>query len=266
MIVTEAELKLVLGLSASITDEEAGVLSTVHREAEKAVKKFIGYDPVYKELTEFYPMGYMGVVDGDEGTWEVNADRSIATWAPGGAGLNLMLRRLPVRSITSLKTDTDGRFGQREGSFADDAWTLGQDYYLELEMAAQEGMAAVCRSGILHAARSLPITPGSIKVTYYAGLTPKELAGNGVCDLVDGTGIVSAVKKTAVKAMSTYFAFKKKGRPGFTAGALTGENMGDYSYSIDTGALEKAVGMITQIPVEAQIDCEEWRHLGLQAL
>lgn len=257
MIVTEAELRLVLGLSSTITDEERGVLLTVHKEAEQAVRRYLGYDPEQAERTEFLPRGdYLGTA---YGAWESTG--AYAVWTPADIVNELLVAHIPIRSISSLRVDRDGRFGTRAGSFgAETAWTEGVDFWPTYEASG------VCKSGLIQASTSWPVSAGSVRITYTAGLTAAELSGNTTNRIVDGSGISEAVKLTAVKGMETYMTRRKKTRLGWIPGALASETLGSYSYSTDSAALSAAVGMLKKLPPQAEQACADWRHYGIMAL
>lgn len=255
MIVTEAELRVVLGLASSITEEERAVLMLVHRESEQAVRKFLGYDPEQAERTVFLPRG--DDLSVQYGTWDVNSTHAVFD-ADGGTD-ELIAPHLPIRSISSLKVDRDGRFGTRSGSFgASTAWTEGVDFYPMYEM---EG---ICRSGIIKAQTSWPVVAGSVKLVYTAGLSADELSGNTTNRLVDGSGIAQAVKLTAGRAMEVYMTKRKRGRAGWIGGNVTSESLGDYSYSVD--AASAAAMAAKQLPAQAQDAAHDWKHYGVMAL
>lgn len=254
-IVEEAHLKIACGLASSISEEEAAVLRAVHREAERAVREFIGYDPVYGEKTEYYPL-QVPPQFGGRGVWDTTGTHAVFESVDGMDALQL--RRLPVRSIAEIRVDSDGRFGQKAGSFgASTVWTVGDQYFLETE---EEDIS---RSGIVYAFSAWPITIGSIKVTYTAGLTRDELNGEGDNSTLDGSGLTAAVTKAAVKAFNAYRQMRKRSnRVGSAGGALTGENLGDYSYTLDAAALARITAMLNNLPPECQQDCEAWRNYG----
>lgn len=255
MIVTEAELRVVLGLASTITDEERAVLLLVHREAEQAVRKFLGYDPEQAERTVFLPLG--DDLSSGVGLWDVTDTHAV--FQADGASNELIVPRIPIRSISSLKVDRDGRFGTRSGSFgAETELEEGVDYYAVYEMAG------ICRSGIIKSQTSWPIVAGSVKLTYTAGLSADELSGNTTNRLVDGSGIAQAVKLTAGRAMEVYMTRRKRGRAGWLAGNVTAENLGDYGYSID-GASAAAMAARTLSP-QAQDAAHDWKHYGVMAL
>lgn len=268
-IATTANLKLMLGLSSSITVEETSLLAILHPRAEAAVKRFLQYDPEQASRTEYYPRhDAAGGLD-VSGSWDVNAARTKAIWERfSSASDTLQLLRLPVRRITSLYVDTSGRFGTVAGSFAAGTlYTEGTDFW-----AAYEEQY-VCRSGLLHSYGSWPLEPGSVKVTYVAGYSTLEFAdstpststtsdANGQVSSagVDASGIARAVELIVVQAFNQWAMTKKHTGPGFV-GMLSGESAGDYSYSVNGAYAASLIG--TDLPTAAIQLLEPFVNFGI---
>lgn len=267
MIASEAELRAVLGLTSSISDDERAMLALVLPGAESAVKRSLKYDPEQRVHDQHYPLHDQRVdVDAiwdksDDTAYRVTGNQSSET---------LQLQHIPIRSITTIHQNEDGRFGQNSQFDADDLLTAGTDYWLEAE---EDNL---CMSGMVYSHGTWATTPGSIKVVYRAGYSPNELRGvadsaqtvdnDGVITNVgvDGSGILRAVLLTGVKAMNTWAQNKKKTLAGFTAGPLSSEKMGDYSYSA-ANALAMS-GMQISVPAEAEQELEPYRNWGLLRL
>lgn len=257
MIATLAELQLLAGLSSSITEEERAVLSSLHTHAESMVKLFLHYDPEQASRTEYYPRhDAAGGLD-VSGVWDVNAAHTKAVWERfSSASDTLQLRRLPVRRITDLRVDTSGRFGTASGSFAAaTAYTEGTDFWGSYEETY------FSPSGLVHSYGSWPLEPGSIKVTYTAGYSKLEFAGQApsadtLSDAnsqvstpgVDASCIVRAVSLTVVRGMNKWAMEKKHTGAGFI-GILQSESAGDYSYSLAAGYAASLIG--NELPGEA---------------
>lgn len=275
MICTQAELRVFLGLSASITDEERAVLNVIHPSAERKVKKHISYDPEQRSRTEFYPRHQAtgGLAIRDYSVWDVNDSHTAARLEPRSTNVNrtLQLQHIPIRSVATVHVDYDGKHGENSSGFADSTlWVQGDDYWAEFEEAN------VCRSGMLWANGAWPIVPGSVRVTYRAGYSTDEFAGRAttsatVSDVVttedlDGSGIKRAVIVTVVKAFQTWAALKKSTKLGFVPGPLSGEKLGDYSYTLAGTSSEMIAGLMVELPGEARNALEEYRHYGLMRL
>ena len=112
-----SELLLLLGLSASATEAERAIAQVALTKAEAAVKRHLKYDPVLGSRTEYYPnMDFS--LQSRAAVWEVSDTEAYQRMLNDSATDELQLQHLPIRSITSLKIDYDGRSGTRLGSFA----------------------------------------------------------------------------------------------------------------------------------------------------
>lgn len=224
-----AEVLLEIGLSATVTDEERAIAATALTRAEGAVKRYLGYDPTYLSHVEYLPT-FQTLVRDQQGVWEVEGDMAVLRNQSSGATDQLQLMHLPVRSVTSLYIDYDGRSGTRVGAFA--ATTLkveGTDFWPNYDLVDSDG-AEVCSDGILRSMGQWPTSPGTVKVTYMAGYKDDELHGADL--LIDASPILESVINEAVRRVRRFFAQKKQ-TTGFVAGAIVSESLGDYSYSVD---------------------------------
>lgn len=277
MIANEGEIRALLGLHETITDEERVVLMIQHPAAEKAVRDFIHYDPEQKLKTEHYPRWSHigGVAYPNEGLWDANASHSHAVFSRtslADAATSLQLERLPIRRITSVKVDDNAHFGKGDNAWPSGSeWTEGRDFFPEYDETD------VCESGLLNANGTWPITPGSVEIVYLAGYSPAELAGratedkeeNGIVTTagVSAIGLKQAVILTVMKGFKTWAANKKKsGLLGFAAGVLTSEKAQDYSYTIDPGTAAALAGLVSHLPGEAQELAEPHINWGWQRL
>jgi hypothetical protein len=271
MIVSEDTLKLLLGLSSSITDEEQSFLTLIHPQAEVIVKDYIGYDPEQKDHTEYLPRhshsGGAGYADVG-GEWLTTA--TTAYWSSSMGASSLQLTHLPLRSITTVHVDRDARQGDRATAFADSTlWTVADDYWGDWD---QEDVGM---SGQLKSYGRWPSSPGTVKVVYRAGYSPTELAGTAATSSVDGdtittagvsgAGIAMAVQSTVVAAFTRAMGMRKKTAAGWTPGPLLSERLQDYTYTVDKSALNSG-GMLVAMPDDAKQLAEPYRHYGLARL
>jgi hypothetical protein len=238
-IVDPSEVILELGLSSSITDEERAMVSTAIVRAEAAIKRHLFYDPFQRERTEFYPQQDFSP-SGRTRVWEVEGSQAVLRTLAESATCDLFLRHIPVRSISALYIDYDGRAGARVGAFAAETLkTEGTDFWPNYDMVDSDGNK-VCRDGILRAEGTWPTTPGSVKIVYTAGYSAEELHGQD--SVIDASPINEAVIEEAVRRVRRMFlVYKKKTGPGF-AGPFTSEHLGDYSYSADSGGVKEVLG------------------------
>lgn len=238
-IIDIAEVLLELGLSSSATDEERAVTSTAILKAEGAVIQQLRYDPVQQERTEFYPREDF-IHQTSFAIWD--ADSSVAFLQRESAlGVDeLQLQHLPIRSVSSLKVDSDGRSGTRSGSFPiESAKTEGDDFWPNFDSVDSSGNS-ICHDGILRSVGQWTINPGSIKVVYTAGYSDAEMHGQD--SIVNAGPIAEAVLRESVRRVNRMFSLMKK-TTGFTPGVFTSEKLGDYSYSIDASSITQSLAL-----------------------
>jgi hypothetical protein len=172
------------------------------------------------------------------GIWEVNNTSAYERRISQSVSDELQIKHLPIRSITSLKVDYDGRFGKRADSFSDDtAWVEGTDFWPQWGENDSDGNP-VCLDGIIRAEGRWPDVPGSVKVVYVAGYNQKELHGQD--DSINAHPILDAVLDETVRRFLKDHSRAKKTGAGFV-GPLASEGMGDYNYSRDTAAMAKLI-------------------------
>ena len=269
MIVTEAELRVVLGLTASISAQERAWLALAHREAESKVKKFIGYDPEQRTATEYYPRRLASEIS-TASRWDVNEAHTAARLQrlSGTSNRTLQLQRLPVRKIVTLHEDSNGRFNKGTSPFpASSLLTEGEDYWGEWDENN------LCLSGLLINTGAWAATPGSIKVNYVAGYSPNELAGTADSAStspytnvgVDAGDISAAVKSEALRRFKTYAVQGKHATAGWVAGTITSEKLGDYSYTLG-GASSLLTSLASGLTSESEAGLESYVNWGFQRI
>ena len=281
MLIEEAEIRTLLGIDSSITDNERGVLTLVVPAACQRVIEFLGYDPEQASRTELLPRhsihGGPGVASPST-DWDVNAGHSRAVLDTSiGSGYELQCTYLPIRAVTSLRVDTASYHGQASGAFgASTAYTQGTEYWIEFDEALSgDSTKGLCRSGCLIGSSSWPLTPGTVQVTYRAGYSKTELQGRATSDAeaADGTitqdgvnasGIKRAALLTAIKGFHTWAAFQKSSQAGFVAGTMKSENLGDYGYTLGDGG--DLTSLTIALPPEAKEELQPFRHYGLMRL
>ena len=233
-----SEVLLELGLSSSVTDEERAIVATAMSRAEAAVRRFLYYNPAYSSHTEYYPVTNRPGSYQD-GVWEVDDANAFIR----GDGLavtdELQLRHIPVRSITNLYVDYDGRSGSKSGSFGTDTEkTEGDDFWLNSDGVDGDG-DGICRDGIIRSSGLWPIEAGSIKIVYVAGYTGGEL--HGTDDVIDASPILETVVYEACRRARRIMALKKQTGPGWVPGVITGERVGDYNYTVDGNSVGQLI-------------------------
>lgn len=235
-IIDISEVLLELGLSSSVTDEERAIANVSLSKAEGAIKRHLRYDPVQRERTEYYPQrDYDYQAAG--AVWEVEGGQAVLRQVAGAATSELQIRHVPIRSVSDLRIDYDGRSGTSAGAFAAETTkTLGVDFWPNNDGRDSDGNE-VCRDGILRSIGSWPTSPGSVRITYTAGYTAAELHGQDT--IIDASPIAEAVMDEALRRARKIFLLKKKAAVGFVAGAFTSERLGDYSYSGEGSAASR---------------------------
>jgi hypothetical protein len=298
MIVTEAELRVSLGLDEAITNREHAVLQTAHSRAEALVVQHLHYNPEQAYHLEFYPrhdhVGGMGYRENDffDGTWETNGTHAYFR-RQLDVPRTLQLRHIPVREVRSLYIDRGAYYGQANRSTFDSTFDLtfqdsasantlqilGTDYWIELE---KEKFGP---SGCLLSNSTWPIEEGSIAVEYVSGYSHAELSGRAdddaatadaaigvvTCPWVNAGGISHAVNLMVLKVMHEQQALKKDSTRGFAGGeAYLSETFQDYSYSRPSGqdgaGTLQLTGLGVGLPTEAIEALEPFMHYGIQRL
>lgn len=253
-----SEALLELGLSSSVTDEERAIVDTALLRAEAAVRRYLGYDPVYGSHTEFYPNADYQAGQ-REGVWEVSGDQAVMRELTSAQVDELQLRHIPVRSITHLYVDYDGRCGTKAGAFAAATEkTVGVDFWSNYDGVDSVGVS-VCRDGILRSSGMWPVTTGSVKVVYVAGYKAAELHGQD--SVLSALPILEAVVGETCRRVRSIMALKKRTGAGFVPGIITSESLGDYSYSVDSGSANQQVmgGDLCRASIERLM---EFRNFG----
>lgn len=238
-IIGDELVLLELGLSSSPTDEERAVVQQAVVKAEGAVMKFLGYDPLQRSRTEYYPMQDVDPANASV-VWEASDTEAYMRRLAGASTSQLQLRHIPVRSSVAadVRVEYDGRFGTKAGSFAaSTAKVEGTDWWTQYDMLDSAGFK-VCNDGILRSIGRWPTEPGSVRVVYTAGYSNAELEGQDL--LVDASPIMDAIVEESLRrAKKVLVLWKKNSRTGHNAGTITSETLGEYSYSLSTGAMDK---------------------------
>lgn len=273
MIANEAEIRVMLGLAETISEEERAAIALFHPEAEAKVIEHLQYDPEQQVRTEYYPRH--GASRSEVwGQWDVNESHTHARLEAiaGHASQELQLQRLPIREIVAVNVDHNARHGSGSSAWGSgSAWVEGEDFWADWDEDK------LSRSGILKANGIWPATAGTVRVQYRAGYSPAELAGRATASATaaDGTittqginasGIKRAVILTVAKAMNTWGQMKKHGRAGFTGGVLQSEKMQDYSYALGGGSGVNLSGLVVELPSEAIDALEYYVNWGAMSL
>lgn len=266
------EILVALGLSdlTQLSTGNEALAKLVHGPAEGAVKDYIGYNPIQAVRTEFYPtrdelagsmlhghteFGYATVSPLSHST-----RAEIGNWRTDGLEAHkLLLRSIPIRSITSVHEDREGRSGQGSNKFpASTLLTPDEDYYIDLDENEHGRSGFLIRRG-----RSWPCDIRSVRVIYTAGYSPLEFMGFGD---VDASPIKHAVILTAVRLFVQLKSHAGSPSGGFGAGPVKQEKLGDYAYAMGLSADEGGLGSFTlnpgQLPDAAKEMLGPYIHFG----
>lgn len=262
-IVAWSEVALELGLSSSITEEERTIIEAAISRAEGAVIRHLRYDPVQRSRTEYYPRTDMDV-RGTEGFWDTEQGQAYWRQRASASSDELQVQHLPIRSITSLSVDYDGRFDTQSGAFATNQ-TEGTDFWPDYDGVDDDGNR-LCRDGIIRSFGLWPQYPGSIKIVYTAGYTDAEFHGQK--NLVNAVPVRDAVLIETIRRVRRALINKKSARLGFVPGSVVSENLGDYSYSLGGAGVSTRADSLTfgstVLSLESIEMLQEFVHWGFE--
>ena len=232
-IVDIDDVLLELGLSFQVTDEERAVTKAAIVKAEGSVRRYIKYDPVQTSHVEFYPQTDYNVTN-SRGVWETNDTQAYFRRTTIPSTSEMYMKHLPIRTITEVRIDLDGRNGSNSNGFPDSTVKIqGTDYWANFDSPG------ICRDGIIRSFGLWPVTPGSVQVTYTAGYSSSEFSGNSAS--VDATPIHTAVLEESTRLAKKVMVNKKQTQ-GWIAGQFAEEELGDYRYVIDGTTASKLYG------------------------
>lgn len=251
-----------LGILSSHTTEEMSIVHQAIVKAESAVLRHLRYDPVLKSHTEYFPRQDY-TPSNAEAVWEIEGSQAVLRRRAEASVDELQLTHIPVRASTAvvLRIEYDGRFGTKAGAFgASTVKTEGVDFWPQYDLEDSDGYK-VCLDGIIKSMGRWPTEPGSVKVVYTAGYTAAELAGTDT--VLNAASISEVVVDEALRrAKKTLTLWKKNAQIGHSAGVITSESLGDYSYSLSTTLTDKMLGS-GALSSESKEKLQEFVNWGL---
>lgn len=227
-IISPEEALVMLGIGGSATDAEKALLTVIIRGVEKGVKSYLGYDPVQKERTEFYPRTQARGTHEGRGVWDTDTSRAFLRQESLPRENKLQVQHIPLRLVVNLWEDASAEFGQQSGDFAAATkLTQGSGFYV------QEERPNFSRSGLLLRDSAWPITSGTVKLQYVAGYTADELSGfDETPTTVSGVNITfNESARTIVRASGSWL--DDDYREG-TVVTVSGSTSNDGSYVVDS--------------------------------
>lgn len=249
----------------TLTAAQTAQLTKAVSSAIGEIRRHLCYDPVLSYQTEYYPRVDLNQNPGGRGFWEVNDTHAYLRSYDGRGSNQLQLARIPVREDSTagsqtmvLYRDYDGRNGTKSGGFSDQL-VQGTDWWPNYDTVDSNGKK-ICKDGILNSHGIWPSEPGSIKVSYLAGYTESELAGTD--DILDASPIREVAITEAIRRFVRMETIFNKRAAGFN-GPFTSENLGDYSYSVDSAILSSLVGFKGNgLMLESSLRLESFRNFG----
>lgn len=216
MLATIQEVVSFIGKTTTVTEAELGRINLIQPGVERAVKRYLGYDPEQVTRTlEYHPTIYIA---------NTQATRDARFGPP-----ILRLRHRPVRSITSIFLDHDANFGQSSGAFPTDSeLDAGEDYALMID---EDNALSLKGSVMRNGGRNWPAVPGSVRVAYVSGYTADELNGD------DANVDASDIKNGVLLEYQERFNLTAQQQ----AGSIMSETLGDYSYTLAGAATTSVV-------------------------
>ena len=249
-IVDIDDVKAIMGLSDSITSSELVIIVQSITKAEAAVRRYLKYDPVQAERTEYYPQS--NFARNSPGVWEANDNSAYIRQFNDASSTELQVKHIPIRSNSAmdLRINYDGRSGTQSGVFSSsDLKTEGTDYWPNYDSNDDDGNA-ICRDGIIRSNGLWPSQAGSVKIVYTAGYSSGEFQGNS--STVDAVPIWEVVLDETVRRAKKVFAQMKSSSVGWVAGPMISENLGSYSYSLDSASVSKLVGPSADLTTDSK--------------
>jgi len=219
MIVTAQEIQTFLQ-KASLTAQESQRIALLHGPVLRIVKNYLGYSVEQATYTHYLPRMLVRRQDVDR----------------------LYLPEVPVRSITSVYIDEQSRFSS--DPFPASSLQESTTYSMDVDETG------ICKTGILFSSSYWPQTERSVKVTYVAGHTEAELAGQ-YADIK--LGVLLAFQR----------AWNENAVQSQGGSAITAERLGDYSVSYSEQSTVNNLGMKISLPREAVSILHRHRRISL---
>jgi hypothetical protein len=243
-----AEVLSYLGKGTTASDIDIGRLQTIKTASEMLLRRYLGCGITQATYTHYLPKGHPF----DRFPTSRRISEAGAATERYWLGPDIVLPEYPLRSITSINEDRDGRFDQASGAF--DSTTLlteGGGYYWPVDASGFSRWATVIRIDTLW-----PANPGSIKVVYTAGWTSDELHGL----VTDSTLDASPLRMATLKIIAESWTDKLQAETstsGGGAGPLKQESFDGYSVTYDT----EQGGTRVYIPLDVQVSLNSYKRL-----
>lgn len=242
-----ADIKPFFALACCEADER--MLRLLRTWTESAARNYVGHCISQNTITsEYQRREQVGPVYGGEPEFrDIVGDTVYMGFdAPSNGGDILQLDNGFVRSISDLREDSAARFGTGASDFAAaTALTEGTGF------APEYDKAGLSKSGRIHRINGCwPSSPGTVRITYVAGLTVAELSDE-----------YAFVKQALLEDMQTRFNCMRSQRSAGGGPIKKETYVGDYSVEYDTRAA--AAGGTGQLTESARQKLHSIRRLPL---
>lgn len=238
MLANLSEILTALGLASSATPQDLALANLVHRKAERAVKKYLGYDVEQATYSEYYPeQNFQAPQALLIAGYELAGGRATPVeWFADDRRI-LQLRQLPVRSVSAVYEDTGAWLNGFPPSFQ----TLlnNGDYMID-----DPGDAAAWSGMLFRLSGVWTNRERCVKVVYTAGLTAQEL-GQKFTEFRDAVVETAAVWFNAMKSM------RPNPVTGNQGGAVTNESIDGVSWAYHPEVQARLMGFMHQLPPSA---------------
>lgn len=173
-IVDLSEIIIYLGLQATLTDADSGLLTMLKTHVENDARRYVRHNITQpsNDYIEFHPR-----TDRTRfGAELVELSGNTVSLQQASIGGDVIhLDQIFVRSITTVHEDFDAYFGIEAGDFgAATLLTEGNDFYMPVEEIINS--TNLNKTGhLIRRSGNWPARAGTVKVTYNAGFTAAEL-------------------------------------------------------------------------------------------
>ncbi|MGE3314008.1 MAG: hypothetical protein AB7O26_02750 [Planctomycetaceae bacterium] len=225
-IISRAEVVAALGLGATISDADSGLVELLKRIVENEARRYCRHAITQSAspYIHFLPASAPAVAGG------TLLERESSATLGFGATVDSRILQLPVPFVRSesleVRVDLQSAAGQGVDAFGNDTLlVLGSDYYLDVD---EPGLS---RSGqLVRITGSWPKRPRTVRVSYFAGFTAAELDGP-----------YSDIKGAVLDEVCARYQSAKSRQGSGGAGAIQSESIGgEYSVTYDTRTFDAA--------------------------
>lgn len=267
-ILAVSDLYPYLNITADdVTTAQTTLLTEAINYAEGAIRAILRYDPMMGVRTEYYPNLDLTASFGPA-IWEATDNVAYVRRLSEESSDALQVAGLPVRqtddqgnNAIDLRIDYDGKAGTTSGAFGSSTQqTEGVDFWPNYDQH-DSGARQVCNDGIIRSEGRWPARAGSVKIVYVSGYTAAELAGTDT--VIDASPIKQAVLTEALRYFHQAWSLRATDKRKWGAGPLTGERMGDYSYTTDQMLARQLLSSSDKVSAKTYALLEKFINYGV---